>query len=131
VDESAEAVASLERSRLWWSWRPRGVSAPHSPMTAPHRSRAELEARLDFLQQFFTQLDEFRGLDAEDCEALIMVQARRAQPKHYEERLKLSEAGRAAVGCENSIMLLEDATRPGVCVPETRPGFPGTAFGPI
>jgi len=65
-------------------------------MTAPHRSRAQVEARLDFLQQFFTQLAEYRGLDPEDLEALIMVRMRRDEPKHY-ERLKSSEAGRAAL----------------------------------
>ena len=58
----------------------------------PPRSRAELDARLDFLRQFFTQLDEYRGLDPEDLEALIMVRAERGQPRHY-ERLQLSEAG--------------------------------------
>jgi hypothetical protein len=26
VDESAEVVASLERSRLWWAWRPGSVA---------------------------------------------------------------------------------------------------------
>jgi hypothetical protein len=65
-------------------------------MTAPHRSRAELEARLDFLQEFFTQLAEYRGLDGEDCEALLWVKARRAEPRHY-ERLESSEAGRTAL----------------------------------
>lgn len=65
-------------------------------MTEPRRSRRELEARLDDLERFFTQLDECRGLDPEDLEALIMVRSRRAEPKHY-ERLKSSETGRAAL----------------------------------
>ncbi len=65
-------------------------------MTARRRSRRQLESQLEDLAWFFAQLDEYSGLDAEDLEALIMVRLRRAEPKHY-ERLKLSEAGRAAL----------------------------------
>jgi hypothetical protein len=65
-------------------------------MTAPHLSRAALEARLDALQEIFTGFAEYRGLDGEDIEALFWVGARRAQPRHY-ERLESSEAGRTAL----------------------------------
>jgi hypothetical protein len=65
-------------------------------VSAPHRSRAELEAQLDSLQEFFSQLDMYRGLDPEECEALHWVMVRRAQPRHY-ERLESSEAGRTAL----------------------------------
>jgi hypothetical protein len=53
-------------------------------MTAPRRSRAELEANLDALHGFFTHLEQYRGLDAADLEAQILVQLGRGEPRHYE-----------------------------------------------
>jgi hypothetical protein len=40
----------------------------------PHWSRGDLEAGLDDLERFFTQLEEYRDLDAATLEAQIIVQ---------------------------------------------------------
>jgi hypothetical protein len=51
----------------------------------PHWSHGDLEAGLDDLERFFTQLEEYRDLDAATLEAQIRVQLGRGEPKHYEQ----------------------------------------------
>jgi hypothetical protein len=51
----------------------------------PRWSRGDLDAGLDDLKAFFTQLEEYRDLDAATLEAHIRVQLGHGEPKHYEQ----------------------------------------------
>jgi hypothetical protein len=51
----------------------------------PRWSRGDLDAGLDDLKAFFTQLEEYRDLDAATLEAQIRVQLGHGEPQHYEQ----------------------------------------------